>query len=220
MAPSIKPFILYSDDSLRAPNPLKVRLVLETLGLPYEVKTVPFSEMKNPEYLAVNPNGRVPSLHDPNKDFTIWESGAIIQYIIDEYDKEHTLGFPAGTKEYYLLNQFLFFQMSGQGPYYGQAYWFQYYHPEKLPSAIERYQKETRRVTGVLDKVLEGKKYLVGEKLTYADLAFVPWQSGVERIDREFNIEKEAPNVSAWWKRLTSVPAVASLLERASKEAR
>ena len=70
--------------------------------------------------------------------------------------------------------QWLFFQSSGQGPYYGQAAWFTFYHPEKVPSAVERYQNEIKRVLGVLDGVLAKSEWLVAGKTTIADLSFVP----------------------------------------------
>jgi len=78
-----------------------------------------------------------------------------------------------------LIDQWLTFQASGQGPYYGQAAWFQLRHPEKIPSAIERYQKETIRIISVLDGVLAKQKYLVGNKLTVADLCFYSWNYGI-----------------------------------------
>lgn len=214
---SLKPLVLYGEH-LGPPNPLKVMIILKELGLPFETKDVPFSEVKNPEYIAMNPNGRIPILYDPNTDFTIWESGAIIQYIVAEYDTSHKLSFPVGTKESHLLNQWLHFQMSGQGPYYGQAFWFSNYHPEKIPSAVERYKKELRRVTGALNIALEGKQYLVGDKLTYADLAFVPWQNAIAKIDPEFDAQKEAPNTVAWMERMKARPAVAELLVKLQEQ--
>jgi glutathione S-transferase len=217
MAANIKPLVLYGA-ALFPPNPFKVHTILKELDLPYESKDVLFDAVKKPEYTALNPNGRLPTLYDPNTDITLWESGAIIQYIIDKYDKDHKLSFPAGTKEAYLLNQWLHFQMSGQGPYYGQAAWFKRYHPEQIPSAIERYEKEIQRVTKVLDTHLEGKEYLVGNKCTYADLAFVAWQSNGPWLWGDYDVEKAAPNAAAWMARLSSRPAVAALLEQKWKE--
>jgi glutathione S-transferase len=103
------------------------------------------------------------------------------------------------------LNQFLMFQVSGQAPYSGQATWFTYLHPEKVASALERYQYEARRVLGVLDGLLKGKDWLVGDKITFADLAFVPWN---DRIDAILGVPVENRfdgflNVKAWHKRMT-----------------
>lgn len=214
---SLKTLVLYGGN-LITPNPYKVALLLEELGLPYETKDIPRDQIKGPEFTAVNPNGRLPALHDPNTDITLWESGAIMQYLISKYDKEHKVSFPADSNESHLVSQWLHFQMSGQGPYYGQAMWFLRFHPEKLPSAVERYQNEARRVTGVLDKSLEGKKYLVGNKCTYADLAFIPWQDLVYKICPEFDLQKEAPNVAAWMERMRSRPAIAGLVDKRDGE--
>jgi glutathione S-transferase len=117
---SFKPLILWG--GVMGPNPCKVALVLESLGLPFESKYIPYMEVKGEEYLKVNPNGRLPTLEDPNTGFKIWESGAIIEYVIEKYDPKHALSFAPGTEEYYLCKQWLHFQMSGQGPYFGQAW--------------------------------------------------------------------------------------------------
>lgn len=169
---ALKPITLYL--VAPGPNPWKVTIILKELGLPYETKALGYNELKEKPYTDVNPNGRVPAIHDPNTGITIWESCAINEYLIDQYDKEHKLShttFP----EKYLEKQYLFFQASGQGPYFGQAAWFQRFNPEPIPAAKERYEKETRRVISVLDGILADRKYLVGDKLTYADLAFVMW---------------------------------------------
>ncbi len=101
------------------------------------------------------------------------ESNAILQYLVDKYDPEHKISV-SDTDEKYTQLQWLYFQASGQGPYYGQLVWFLRYHPEKVPSAVERYKKEIDRVIGVLDGVLSKQQWLVGGKLTIADLSFVP----------------------------------------------
>lgn len=110
----IKPITIYGQGG---PNPPKVAMVAEELGLPYTIIATPFSDVKKPEYLAINPNGRLPSIHDPNTNLTLWESGAIIEYFIETYDKEHKLSFTPGTPEYFHAKQWLYFQVSGQGPY-------------------------------------------------------------------------------------------------------
>lgn len=93
--------------------------------------------------------------------------------------------------------------MSGQGPYYGQGGWFRNYHAEKLPSAIERYQKEIRRVSGVLDSWLQSpNQWLVGNKLSYADLAFLPWQENVPMIVEDWKPEEEFPRLHDWMQRM------------------
>lgn len=83
------------------PNPPKVAIVLEELGVPNEAIPLPAADVKKPEYLAINPNSRMPSIQDPNTDITVWESGAIVEYLIERYDTDHKLSFAPSTPEYY-----------------------------------------------------------------------------------------------------------------------
>lgn len=116
-------------------------------------------------FFEINPNGRLPAIVDPNNnDLTLWESGAILEYIVETYDKENKLN-PTDPADKWHLKQYLHFQMSGQGPYYGQFIWFSVYHPEDVPSAKTRYENEIVRVVGVLDTILKGKEYLVGGRV-------------------------------------------------------
>ncbi len=104
------------------PNPGKVAMVLNELDLPFESIYVPFAGVKKAEYTIHNLNGRLPTLEDPNTGIRLRESGAIIQHLIDEYDRDYKISFEFGTPECHLARQWLHFQMSGQGPYYGQAW--------------------------------------------------------------------------------------------------
>jgi glutathione S-transferase len=118
--------------------------------------------------------------------------------------------------EKHLCNQWLAFQISGQGPYFGQAAWFSVLHPERLPSAIERYTAEMKRILGVLDGALAGKQWLVGDKMTYADLSFAPWN---DRVDAVLGLAPEKkfegfPNVAAWHQRMTGRKAWKDVMER------
>ncbi|EXJ61827.1 glutathione S-transferase [Cladophialophora yegresii CBS 114405] len=193
---SIKPIVLYGHGP--TPNPRKVQIILEELDLPYTVKDVELSELKQAPFTNINPNGRLPAIEDPNTGISLWESGAIIQYLIETYDKKEALTYTS-IPEKYQLNQWLMFQMSGQGPYFGQAAWFKHYHPEKVPSAVERYVREVERVIGVLDGWLQKHKFLVGDKLTYVDLAFVPWSAGVPWLDSDKTIDMaKYPAYSKW----------------------
>jgi glutathione S-transferase len=110
------------------PNPWKVIIILEELGIPYEMKILGYAEVKSEPYVSINPNGRVPAIEDPNTGITIWESGAIVEYLVDQYDKEEKISYSSLPEKYY-LKQWLHFQMSGQGPYFGQAAWL-------FPSAV------------------------------------------------------------------------------------
>ena len=173
----------------------KVAFVLEELGLSYESVYLDFNkgEHKAPEFLKFNPNGRVPAIVDhKNNDFILWyiqvifqlwaashlpvlrESNAIIQYIADKYDTERKISIAANDDQKYVEQQWLYFQASGQGPYFGQVAWFLRLHPEKVPSAVERYRNEVKRVLSVLESVLSKQEWLVGGRLTIADITFVP----------------------------------------------
>ncbi|PGH26882.1 hypothetical protein AJ80_01464 [Polytolypa hystricis UAMH7299] len=223
MAAEMKPIKIWGTP---ATNPVKVIIILKELNIPYELVTVPFPDVKNPEYLAINPNGRLPAIYDPNTDLTLWESGAIVEYLVERYDTQHRLSFPTGTPESYLTKQWMYFQTTGQGPYYGQLAWFKKFHHEQLPSAIERFSNEVVRVTGVLESHLAGQKekyaahgsdsdgpWLVGNKLSYADIAFVPWQIlGMHFLDKEKYDEAKFPNVKAWFDQMTSRELVKTVL--------
>ena len=215
MSSELKPIKLWGRGGL---NPSKVRIMLEELGLPYEAISVLLTEVKKPEYVAINPNGRIPAIYDPNTGITLWESGAILEYLIELYDKEHRFSFATGTPEYFLSKQWLFFQTTGQAPYYGQASWFKNYHHEQLPSAIERYVKEINRVSGVLDAHLAQQKqehngsiadsdgpWLVGNKFSYADMAFISWQKVCELFLQkdEYNVD-DFPHLTEWLAKMTA----------------
>lgn len=200
------------------PNPWKVVLILEELNIPYEINSFKFEDVKKKPFTDLNPNGRAPAIEDPNTDLVLWETGAIIQYIVEQYDTRKTLTYET-LKEKHHLNQWLMFQVSGQGPYFGQAGWFNVLHPEKLPSAINRYNNELKRVLGVLDGCLEGKQWLVGDKITFADLAFATWN---DRIDSLILCPSEAkfdgfPNVKAWHERMTSRPSWTKAMQTREK---
>ena len=208
------------------PNPPKVAIILEELGLPYEVVVIPLSDIKKPEYTTINPNGRLPSIQDPNTGITLWESGAIIEYLIEKYDKEHRLSFAAGSPEFYHAKQWLFFQATGQAPYFGQAAWFKKFHHEHIPSALDRYVKEVDRVSNVVegwlvkqkekygDATSSGGPWLVGDKISYADLAFIQWQRIIAIILEKGEYDEENyPEMKAWLDKMIARKAVAKVLQ-------
>ncbi|KAL4903987.1 hypothetical protein BDW74DRAFT_31384 [Aspergillus multicolor] len=213
----MRPIKLYSHPI--GPNPWKVAIILSILKVPYETLMVDFADVKKAPYLDLCPNGRLPTIVDPNKGITLWESGAIVNYLIETYDPSHQLSYDT-FPERYQLQQWLHFQVSGQGPYYGQLGWFQR-QPERLPLAITRYMEEIRRVMGVLERALDGKEWLVGEKCTFADLCFVPWQELVPFIVKdEENVQQLAeqhPNVQAWMARMKAKSEVQQVLEEKAK---
>ncbi|KXG52878.1 uncharacterized protein PGRI_081340 [Penicillium griseofulvum] len=207
----MQPITLYSHEI--GPNPWKVAIILSALGLEYKTIFVSFDEVKLPPFTDINPNGRLPAITDPNRNITLWESGAIVQYLIDTYDVSRKLCYDT-FHERYLTQQWLHFQMSGQGPYYGQLGWFKR-QPNPNPSAIERYSNEIRRVTSVLDKALQGRQWLVGDKCTYADLSFVPWQDLLSFFhgDQVETLARDFPNVDAWMGRMRARDDVKKVLE-------
>jgi glutathione S-transferase len=213
---SIKPITIYGK---HGPNPPKVRMLCDELAIPYELIDTQFSEIKQPPFLAINPNGRMPAIHDPNTNLTLWESGAILEYLAETYDTSRKLSFAPGSNDAYLAKQWLFFQASGQGPYYGQAVWFTKYHPEQVQSAKERYYREIERVTGVLEMHLSGQEkgadgpWLVGGKFSYADLAFVPWQVMLGMMP-EGTVELEKYTVvKDWLERLVKREAIGEVVK-------
>lgn len=154
------------------PNGHKVSIALEELGLPYELHALSLSqqEQKTPAFLRINPNGRIPAIVDRDEDFAVFESGAILLYLAEKTSQL----MPSDPKGRSRVVQWLMFQMGGVGPMQGQANVFYRYFPEKLPLAIQRYQKETRRLYEVLDGRLGEAEYLAGD-YSIADIATYPW---------------------------------------------
>src|SRR5215471_15851960 len=151
------------------PNGWKAAIALEELGLEYRVRRIALDkkEQKEPWYLKLNPNGRIPTIVDhDNGDFAVFESGAILIYLAE---KARRL-MPADVKGRSLVIQWLMFQMGGIGPMMGQANVFFRYAPEKIPFAIDRYHRECRRLFEVLNTRLAEHEYLAGE-YSIADIA-------------------------------------------------
>ena len=189
------------------PNGRKASIMLEEIGLAYTLHALDFKkeEQKTPEFLALNPNGRIPAIVDHDAGFeggplVVFESGAILIYLADKTGK---LLAPSGRARYAAI-EWVMFQMSAVGPMFGQYFHFAAAAPEKLPYAIERYAKESLRIFGVLDGRLADRDYLAGD-YSIADVCTYPWAAGV--IDR---IEGTAglAHVRAWIARVGERPAV------------
>jgi GSH-dependent disulfide-bond oxidoreductase len=187
------------------PNGKKVSIMLEEIGLPYEVHPIDISrgDQMKPEYLAINPNNKIPAIIDtegPDGNlFTLFESGAILLYLAEKTGKL----WPADMRQRYTVIQWLMFQMGGVGPMFGQANYF-YRLEEKVPYAIERFHKEARRLYNVLDQELGRNEYLTGE-YSIADIATYPW---VDRHEGHRVKLAEYPNVKRWFDTLSQRPAV------------
>lgn len=155
------------------PNGHKVSIALEELNLPYTVHALDLGKLdqKQPNFLAINPNGRIPAIVDRSADnFVVFESGAILIYLAEKTGRF----LPHDAKGRSQVLQWLMFQMGGVGPMMGQANVFFRYFPEKIPAAIERYQNESRRLLTVLDTHLANHEYLAGD-YSIADMATWPW---------------------------------------------
>jgi len=155
------------------PNGYKVSITLEELGLPYNLHVIDLSTgaQKEPWFLAINPNGRIPAIVDEgNGGFPVFESGAIMLYLAERAGAL----IPADEKGRSLVVQWLMFQMGGLGPMMGQANVFTRYFPEAIPPAIDRYRRESRRLLEVLDSRLADNEWLAGD-YSIADIANFAW---------------------------------------------
>ncbi|EGP47497.1 glutathione S-transferase N-terminal domain-containing protein [Achromobacter insuavis] len=165
--------------SLPTPNGVKVSILLEELGLPYEPHRVSFDSQDqfSPEFLSLSPNNKIPAILDPNgpdgKPLALFESGAILVYLASKSGQF----IPADTAGRYETLQWVMFQMGGIGPMFGQLGFFHKFagkdYEDKRPR--DRYVAESKRLLGVLDKRLEGRDWVMGEQYTIADIAILPW---------------------------------------------
>jgi len=187
------------------PNGKKASIMLEEIGMPYEVHPINIGQRDQfkSEYLAINPNNKIPSIIDPDgpggKPFTLFESGAILMYLAEKSGKL----WPADLRQRYTVIQWLMFQMGGVGPMFGQANYF-YRLEEKIPFAIERFHKEALRLYGVLEKALGKNEFLSGE-YSIADIATYPW---VWRHEMHHVRLEDFPSVKRWYASISDRPAV------------
>ena len=185
------------------PNGHKASCTLEELALPYNVHAVDLGsgEQREEAFLAINPNGRIPAIIDRDcDDLALFESGAIMIYLAEKAGRL----LPTAAAPRSRVIQWLMFQMGGIGPMMGQANVFYRYFPEKIPSAIERYQNESRRLFEVLDRRLGESEYLADD-YSIADIANWCWvrtyrwsgvsRDGLENLDRWLAIMKEKPGL-------------------------
>ena len=165
--------------SLPTPNGVKVAIMLEEAGLPYEPHLVSFdsADQTSPEFLSLNPNNKIPAIIDPNgpdgAPLPLFESGAILLYLAEKTGK----CLPADAPGRYETIQWLMFQMGGIGPMFGQLGFFTKFagkdYEDKRPR--ERYAAEAKRLLAVLDQRLAGRNWIMGDAYTIADIAIFPW---------------------------------------------
>lgn len=185
------------------PNTRKVSIALEEMRVPYEVNLVNMreKEQKDPWFLKINPNGRLPAIIDrDNDDFAVFESGAILIYLA----KKSGMFLPSGPKGESTALQWLMWQMGGLGPMQGQANVFYRYFPEKLPSVISRYQNETKRLFSVMDSRLADVPFLAGD-YSIADMACYLW---VAQHDWSGLTLYMYPNLTRWFEAVGERTAV------------
>ncbi|MEO0637106.1 MAG: glutathione S-transferase family protein [Pseudomonadota bacterium] len=188
------------------PNGWKISIMLEELGVPYEVHYVNIGagDQFKPEFLAIAPNNRMPAIVDPEgpdgESVSIFESGAILQYLARKFGQ-----FCGATQRDRIeVDQWLMWQMGGLGPMAGQAHHFRQYAPEKIDYGIQRYTNEVNRLYGVMNKRLADRDYLAGD-YSIADIACIGWVVPHERQGQDLD---DFPNLKGWFERLKARPAV------------
>jgi GSH-dependent disulfide-bond oxidoreductase len=165
--------------SLPTPNGVKVSIMLEEIGLPYEVHLVDFNkdDQKTPEFLSLNPNGKIPAIIDPNgpggEPLGLFESGAILQYLAEKTGKL----LPQDPARRYQTIQWLHFQMGGIGPMFGQVGFFHKFAGKDIADKrpLERYVAESKRLLGVMESRLAGRQWIMDDEYTIADISMLGW---------------------------------------------
>lgn len=196
----------------KTPNGFKLLIALEELGLEYQPHWVDISkgQQLTPEYLAVNPNNKVPAIVDQDgpegHPIAVFESGAVLIYLAEKAGKL----LPKAPGERMATIEWTFFNAANAGPMIGQYQHFVKFAPEKVPYAIERYRKELHRICKVLDTRLEGREFLVGDDLTIADVINFTWpQTARASLGEDLSAY---PNLVRWLDALAARPAFVKAL--------
>ena len=193
--------------SWATPNGHKAHIMLEETGLPYRLHKVDIGkgEQFRPEFLAVNPNSKIPAIVDQDgsggKSITLFESGAILIYLAEKTGKF----LPTDKRRRYDVLQWLMFQMGSIGPMYGQAWHFRSVAPERIPYAVERYTNEVTRLLKVMEQRLKESAYIGDKEFSIADIAAWPWVKGSEKYGQDM---RDFPNVVRWIGTIAERPAV------------
>lgn len=204
MVEQTKPIELYYWPT---PNGVKISIMLEELGVPYEVKYVNIGkgDQFKPDFLKIAPNNRMPAIIDPEgpggEPISVFESGAILQYLGRKFGKFY----PTDERKRVAVEEWLMWQMGGLGPMSGQAGHFRLYAPEKVQYGIDRYTNEVNRLYGVLNRQLEGRDYIAGE-YSIADMASIGWVNAFKNYEQNLD---DFPNLKRWHETMNARPAVA-----------
>ena len=206
--------------SLNTPNGVKVSIMLEEIGLPYEAHYVDIgaaNESHTPEFLSLNPNGKIPAIIDPNgpngEPLGLFESGAILQYLAEKSGQL----LPKDPALRYETIQWVFWQMGGAGPMFGQLGFFHKFagkeYEDKRP--LQRYQAESKRLLSVLNQRLDGRQWIMGDEYTIADISLLGWVRNLIGFyeARELLDFDSFTNVAQWLERGLARPAVQRGLE-------
>ncbi|MBF2075154.1 MAG: glutathione S-transferase N-terminal domain-containing protein [Synechococcales cyanobacterium C42_A2020_086] len=184
------------------PNGRKVSIMLEEVGLPYTVHVIDIrkGDQFTPEFIAINPNSKIPAIVDSDTDMTVFESGAILMYLAEKTGQL----LPSEQRQRYQVIEWLFFQMASVGPMFGQLNHFRKFAPEPIPYAIDRYETETLRLYGVLDRQLKDHEFICGD-YSIADIATYPWVAIYEFQGLTLD---NHPHLKRWVETMQQRPAV------------
>ncbi|MET0568642.1 MAG: glutathione S-transferase N-terminal domain-containing protein [Hyphomicrobiaceae bacterium] len=205
--------------SLPTPNGVKVSIMLEETGLPYEPHLVDFgkNDQQTPEFRSLNPNGKIPAIIDPNgpggRPLGLFESGAILVYLADKTGKLA----PADAARRYETLQWVFFQMAFIGPMFGQVGFFHKFAGREIGDKrpLERYRDEAKRLLGLMEARLDGRQWIMGDEYTIADISMLGWVRNLIGFygARELVAFDTLTHVPAWLERGLARPAVQRGLE-------
>jgi GSH-dependent disulfide-bond oxidoreductase len=193
------------------PNGWKITIMLEELGVPYDVKFVNIGrgEQFEPSFLQIAPNNRMPAIVDPQgpdgRPISIFESGSILQYLGRKFGRFYPQD-ECGRVE---VEQWLFWQVGGLGPMAGQAHHFRQYAPQQIAYAVDRYTNECNRLYGVLDRRLADRDFVAGD-YSIADMAAYPWVRPYRNQGQDL---ADFPNLERWFDTISARPAVERAIE-------
>lgn len=201
--------------SWATPNGHKIHIMLEELkaelGVDYNVHAVDIGkgDQFKEDFLKISPNNKIPAMIDHDgvggAPISIFESGAILLYLAEKYDRFYNLSNGDKAINRYKIMEWLMFQMGGVGPMLGQNHHFRTYAPEKIAYAIDRYTNEASRIYGVIDKRLSQHAYIAGDSYSIADMAIFPWIRSYERQGMDLH---DFPHVKQWFDGIAARPAV------------